>query len=202
MENLTASPFINTVRLNWNEAKCNQKTNGNKLIGYDVYRKNDCDTWAHQPGETGIPASAGYEWIGSADDSTTTFLDDNKGTGLTIAASYTYIVVCRYKDGAQSYASEGKCVLITNTKELKINTAEITIAPNPNDGTFHIKSSYYNNSNVTISVKNWLGQLLYQKSTLFSTAGESVSVNLESGVYLLEIENKSGRSLQKISITR
>ena len=201
VENVTASPFLKTVSLSWDEEKCISKTDFNMLVSYDVYRKNGCDNWTHQPGETGIPASAGYELIGSVDNSTNTFFDDNNGVGLTPGLNYTYIIVCRYNDGAQSYASEGKCVLVTGIKELA-RTADVKIVPNPSDGTFRIESEFYSHSPLTLFIRNALGQVIYQENTMLPPGGATVSLNLQPGIYLLELENQNGRSVKKISITK
>lgn len=199
VKDFSVSQLYKASELHWKQPLCNDTTWKNRLIGYDIYRKENCDNWEHQPGETGVPASAGYKLIASVNEHTMKYIDDNNGLGLTVGTQYTYIIVVRYYDGAESYASEGKCTTVTSINELDPSTS-IEIFPNPSAGTFTVTSDFYSNSRVTLSIKNSLGQLVYKSNTIFGNAGETIFVRLQSGIYFLEITNGKERSLRKIVI--
>lgn len=107
-EILSLEPSNNSMTLTWKPNRC---TN---VSGYDVYRKNEPVVW--EPGEcdTGIPDSLGYQLIGNTTSwSDTIFLDNNKGIGLPQGFTYCYRIVARFEDGAESYASEEICNVLT-----------------------------------------------------------------------------------------
>jgi gliding motility-associated-like protein len=107
-ENLSASPFGNTIHLKWDRSKCSN------AIGYKVYRRNGY--YGFFPGncETGIPAYTGYVEIADVPGLTdTTYIDDNNGAGLIRGYDYCYMVYAYYPDGAESYASLEACAQLT-----------------------------------------------------------------------------------------
>ncbi len=104
---LTASPAGASIILNWNAATCN--ISPNPLTGYKVYRKNSCDPFVPAPCETGLPSTSGYTLIGTTNNTTLTFTDNNGGVGLTHGTTYSYIIVAYYYDGSQSIASTNVC---------------------------------------------------------------------------------------------
>ncbi len=125
---LTAIPSGASMLLNWNAPLCNSPSGKNPLLGYLIYRKNACDPWIHSPCETGVPTYTGYTLIGTTTTGTTTFSDNNKGQGLIMGVTYSYIVVAYYADGSQSYASTKVCKelvrdvpIITNVSVTKTN---------------------------------------------------------------------------------
>lgn len=106
-ENLTATPFGNTITLNWDNYLCSNAT------GYDIYRK--ADSTGYIPGycETGVPPYLGYQKIDAISNiAQTTYIDDNKGAGLVRGPKYCYLVVARYPDHAESYASNEACATL------------------------------------------------------------------------------------------
>ena len=114
-ENLTATPMGNTITLNWDNYACQNAT------GYYIYRK--ADSTGYVPGycQTGVPAYLGYSRIDAVSDITrTTYLDDNKGSGLVRGIKYCYLVVAVYPDKAEGYASNEACA------ELKKDVPVIT----------------------------------------------------------------------------
>jgi len=124
-KNLTTSPTGNTILLSWDNYAC---TNA---IGYYIFRK--ADSTGYVPGycQTGVPPYLGYEKIDAiASVATTSYLDDNHGTGLMRGLKYCYMVVAYYPDKAESYASNEACAtlkkdlaVITNAS---INTTDAT----------------------------------------------------------------------------
>jgi len=114
-KDLSATPMGNTITLNWNNYACaNAK-------GYQIWRK--ADSTGYVPGycQTGVPSYLGYAKIDEvADITVTSYLDDNKGSGLLRGIKYCYMVVAYYPDKAESYASNEACA------ELKKDVAVIT----------------------------------------------------------------------------
>ncbi|MEO6882437.1 MAG: gliding motility-associated C-terminal domain-containing protein [Bacteroidia bacterium] len=105
--NLTATPLGTSIKLNWNASACPQVT------GYNIYRRINCSTWQHGPCEVGVPAYTGYVLIATVNGlNTTTFTDNNNGSGLIHGVQYSYIVDANYPlpDAAVSYASNQVCL--------------------------------------------------------------------------------------------
>lgn len=106
-ENLTATPFGNTITLTWDSYTCQNAT------GYDLYRK--ADSTGYTPGycETGVPPYLGYQKIDAISNiAQTTYIDDNKGAGLVRGPRYCYLLVARYPDQSESYASNEACATL------------------------------------------------------------------------------------------
>lgn len=125
-QNLTANPNGASIILHWQPpASCGQ-VNGNVVVSYLIYRKNDCTPWQHAPCETGVPAYTGFTQIGSINAfgvSAPTFTDNNNGAGLVQGIDYSYIVVAQFADGAQSYASNQICYHIIRDVPVIINVS-------------------------------------------------------------------------------
>ncbi len=126
---LTATPSGASMILNWNSVTCNDTLGINPLLGYMIYRKDACDSWAHDVCETGVPSYTGYTLIGSTSPAVLTYTDNNNGQGLINGVDYSYIVVAHYADGSQSYASLSVCAhlvrdvpIITNVSVLSTGT--------------------------------------------------------------------------------
>jgi len=119
----TAVPLGTSVKLSWKKPVCHLTT-GNKINKYCVYRKNDCNPWAHTICETGVPASSGFVKIGcTANLSDTTFIDTNNGNGLSQGTNYSYVVEAVYDDGALSYASTQVCVQLKRDVPILVNVS-------------------------------------------------------------------------------
>ena len=126
IKNVNVTPSGINMIVKWDAAPCHDTIGSNRLKGYDIYRKNSCDSFAYNPCETGVPAYTGYTLIGSTDYRTTTYKDSNNGLGLVHGIDYSYIVVANYIDGSQSYASANSCAhlvrdvpIITNVSVLQ-----------------------------------------------------------------------------------
>lgn len=129
--NLTATPNGASMVLNWNATTCNDTLGTNPLLGYQVYRKNNCAPWVHDPCQTGVPSYTGYTLIGSALPSVLTFTDNNNNQGLINGVDYSYIIVAYYADGSQSFASTSICArlvrdvpIITNVSVISTGTSD------------------------------------------------------------------------------
>lgn len=201
VRNVKANPSLAEIGLLWEKGFCLNTGNANPLTAYLIYRKKGCDTWEHQPGETGVPVSAGYQLIGSSTD--TTFADNNNGAGFKNGEQYTYIIVAQYKDGALSYASKGICTLVNGIGEL-VNDIPVIISPNPNNGTFSIVATgpaNYSVSKLTVSVRNALGQLIHSENLKWNST-QTITLNAEPGIYIVELRNDIGVTTRKMIIRK
>ncbi|MBI1287106.1 MAG: T9SS type B sorting domain-containing protein [Flavobacteriales bacterium] len=103
-QNPQADPQGNSIQLNWDQSVCGQ------VIGYKIYRRVEQYGYQHDTCEVGVPGYTGYHYIGSTSGLTSTsYLDDNNGAGLTMGITYCYMVVACFPDGAEGYASEEFC---------------------------------------------------------------------------------------------
>lgn len=102
--NLTATPLVNAMQLNWDVTTCAQS------LGYKIYRKKGCSSWTPDSCTTGVPASTGYVLIGTVSGiNNNSYIDNNNGLGLTPGENYSYRVTAIYPDGAESKASDEAC---------------------------------------------------------------------------------------------
>jgi len=120
--NLVATPLGTSINLKWQKSACNNVGLGNKVIYYNVYRKNDCTPWIHSPCETGVPSSSGFVYLGHTNNiNDTTFTDNNNGIGLAHGINYSYLVVAVYADGSVSYASNQVCAQLKRDVPIIVN---------------------------------------------------------------------------------
>ncbi len=102
--NPSATPVGNTIELDWDASIC---TNAD---GYLIYRRSGLYGFDPDNCETGVPAYTGYTFLASIDGlNNTSYIDQN---GLVIGNQYCYMVVAKFPDGAQSYASEEFCAIL------------------------------------------------------------------------------------------
>jgi len=117
-QNLSASAVGNSIHLSWGKLDCE------KVIGYEIYRRNGYFGFNPGPCEPGVPEYTGYIAIavneGKLD---TTFIDNNNGSGLIHGVDYCYMVVANFPDGAQSYASEEVCAALKKDVPIITNTS-------------------------------------------------------------------------------
>lgn len=107
VQQLMATPRGNTVTLEWAAYVCPN------AAALRIYRKSPCDAYEPEPCETGI--RFGYQLIAEINDvSTTSFVDNNNGVGLTQGVDYGYRIVAIFHDGAESVVSDEACVMLKN----------------------------------------------------------------------------------------
>ena len=120
--NLSATPLGTSIKLVWNKSACNNIGIGNKIIYYNVYRKNNCSPWVHGTCETGVPPSSGFTYIGHTNNiNDTTYIDNNNGAGLAHGVNYSYLVTAFYADASSSYASNQVCAQLKKDVPILIN---------------------------------------------------------------------------------
>ncbi len=90
--------------------------------------------------------------------------------------------------------------LVVNTSNASIDVVEGNhtwlVVPNPSDGTFAVIGDVKNGE--SFSIFNMNGQTV--ETFTVSGAGESLSVNLDAGVYFVQMENSVGSSMQRLVI--
>ena len=106
----TSATDPNRVRLDWNLYRC---ANASRIL---IYRKVNPSTFVPGPCETGIPASAGYTFVGAVPASATTFTDSNTNAGgtnvgLERGQNYCYRIYAEFPlpAGGASIASAEAC---------------------------------------------------------------------------------------------
>lgn len=106
----------------------------------------------------------------------------------------------RSAEGGQD-ANENEKVLIHATPkeqtEVESNQNQITIYPNPNDGSFLFQTNFDLN-NATISIFNLTGQQVF--TSLITSASTRLELELEKGVYLVIYQNGETRETIKMVI--
>jgi len=100
-EHLSAISSSSDIQLIWDPDHFGAVT------GYAVYRREGKSDFVPDSCEWGIPVESGFVKIGETTD--TTYLDDNKGEGLSQGIEYCYRITALYKDGAESIASDEAC---------------------------------------------------------------------------------------------
>jgi len=106
-KNLTATPFGNTIHLNWDQVVC---SNADR---YKIYRRNGFYGYTAGYCETGVPAYTGYTFLDEVTNVTTlNYTDNDHGAGLIQGNDYCYMVIAYFIDGAESYASNEACATL------------------------------------------------------------------------------------------
>ncbi|MEN8223817.1 MAG: gliding motility-associated C-terminal domain-containing protein [Bacteroidota bacterium] len=126
-EGLSAEAVGNSIQLSWHQSPCL------KVNKYDIYRRIGYYGFDPDHCETGVPPYTGYSLIHTntaVED--TTFHDDGGGGGLINGLDYCYMVVARFVDGAESYASDEVCARLK--KDLPIITNAGNDSVNLNNG--------------------------------------------------------------------
>lgn len=117
----SAIPYGNTITVLWHPDSCQN------AVGYDVYRRSGSNPFVPDSCETGMPADAGYEWVGSTmswDD--TLFVDDGSEQPLYHANEYCYRVVALFDNGAESIVSDEVCTHLFNDAPLITHADVVT----------------------------------------------------------------------------
>ncbi|HUW06315.1 MAG TPA: gliding motility-associated C-terminal domain-containing protein [Williamwhitmania sp.] len=103
-KNLKAEPATNAVTLSWESCGC-----GN-IKGYNIYRKVDSSSFVLDSCQTNQLTEAGFTKIGFVDTtSSTTYIDNNQGIGLTQGGLYCYRIAAVFNDDQEGYPSDEVC---------------------------------------------------------------------------------------------
>ncbi|WP_347156489.1 gliding motility-associated C-terminal domain-containing protein [Pontibacter chitinilyticus] len=105
-QNLMATGADRTVTLTWDPYTCQNAS----VIR--IYRREGPSGFVPDVCQTGIPASTGYVLIAEVTPDKTTYVDDNKGAGLTAGVDYCYMIYAQFPlpEGGASLASNEACM--------------------------------------------------------------------------------------------
>ncbi len=119
VKNVTAVPIGSTMKISWDLSTCSPSNN--PLIGYKIYRKQDCAPFVPDPCQTGVPESSGFTYLGQVDASTSSYIDNNNNDGLIVGQDYSYVVVAVYKDGTVTFGSSQVCARLKRDVPVVLN---------------------------------------------------------------------------------
>lgn len=128
-------------------------------------------------------------------------------TGLTYSPSNlnngTKVVARITSGGCESdNSNEVEYRTTVGFEDLNNPSAAINVYPNPNNGKFSVEFARVNNMDVTVSILNVVGQVIYHSDMKLS--GEHTEVidlqNVESGMYYISINNGSQKITKQVII--
>lgn len=111
-QNLQISALSSTVTVKWDKPVCDN------VKAYLIYRKADSSNWKHDYCETGVPSYTGYQLIDTVvNPNILTYIDNNRGIGLSAGIIYCYRVTALYlseqqQEYAEGYSSDEVCVIL------------------------------------------------------------------------------------------
>ena len=117
---------------------------------------------------------------------------ENTALASTLVSGQTHTVTVTDANGCEVIADVD---ITTGITEVEIE-GDITLYPNPNNGEFQLGLSNVESGIYNISVKNIVGQVVYQNQINVSTNyNENIKVpNILRGVYFMEVLNNKGKS--------
>ncbi|WP_461137345.1 fibronectin type III domain-containing protein, partial [Spirosoma terrae] len=118
VKNVTARPTATAsgraIQLNWNPYTCGRIVSSSGIADTTeliIYRKEGCTNYTPEACTTGLPASLGYQRIGSVPYTATSYIDTS---ALRRGVSYSYRIVARnpglLSNGGVSVASNEACL--------------------------------------------------------------------------------------------
>jgi hypothetical protein len=93
----------------------------------------------------------------------------------------------------------------TTLETEELNLTETTIFPNPTNGDVSIQFNAASASDVTISISTLLGQILYTDIVNATTGMNAIDLSLtdlQTGQYIVKIDNGSSQSVHKLQIKK
>ena len=85
------------------------------------------------------------------------------------------------------------------------NVTSIDLYPNPTSNETAVKINLTEQSQVSISILNTVGQVVFQSTSILNAGANSVAVdtkNFASGIYNVIISSKNGATTKKLSVTK
>lgn len=119
VKNVTAIPFGSSMKISWDFSTCSPLHN--PLVGYKVYRKNNCEPYKNDACSNSVLVSSGFELVGQTSSKINQLIDDNNGDGLVVGESYSYMVIALYADSMQSHGSNQVCAKLKRDVPVILN---------------------------------------------------------------------------------
>ncbi len=200
---LSTTSFNNFISLKWNKPSSFLLLGNNRFARYKIYRKNGLSNWVNSSNETEPPAYTGFTFIGytSNNINDTVFYDNNGGNLLIDGQNYSYVVLCEYRDGALSYASNISSIqAIVGIEELALEN-KIQITPNPTTENITITLNQTNEELFTIELFDVAGRNI-KTFTHNETISKQNNIvlnleNIQTGIYFLKITGSDNTSITK-----
>lgn len=81
---------------------------------------------------------------------------------------------------------------------------EITVFPNPNNGTFTVETNLTTNGLIKTEIRNLFGQLVYaqDENAAKGIYRKSIDMELANGIYLITLQTNEGRVTKKIEVVK
>ena len=115
------------------------------------------------------------------------------------SGNYTFIF--RKPTGTTTYQYKGfvPCTVPLATKEIRMQSAEILVYPNPNSGTFQVQlpSIFTNNDILSMVLLNQQGEVVWMKNQFEKNI---YGIKLATGIYWLKLETVHGPLIQKVVV--
>lgn len=119
--NLQAQALGTNIILSWNPNPCSQAT------GYKLYRRNGANPYIPDHCETGIPSFRGYSLINTLSGyNSTSYTDNNNGSGMQSGTEYCYRVVATFSDGSESIVSDEVCISLRRDIPIITNASVVS----------------------------------------------------------------------------
>lgn len=117
------------------------------------------------------------------------------GIAFTDATNATQTTANFYVDDVQLLDWTGVGIAETNSE------MNITVSPNPNDGQFTINGNGMKSGNYNLNVTDMLGKVVHNETLNVSgTMNHTLDVNLEAGIYFVNLSDGTTTSTKKIVI--
>ncbi len=186
VKNVTATPQGSSINVTWSLSACNPANN--PIINYKIYRKNDCTPITVNPCDVGAPPTSGFSYIGQTTNTTTLFVDNNGGNGLTVGQDYSYLVVAVYKDGSQSYGSSPVCAKLKRDIPVLLNVD--ILSTSATTGSVYIRWTKPLTNTGNLDTIAFSGPYKYNLKHRFNSSGTYTTVYTSASPYFLNLDTQ------------
>lgn len=191
IQNITID--TNKVTLRWSKVN----TCSNLITGYNIYRKAGTNNWNHSNCENGVPPTAGFNLIATANPNDSVFVDTNFGT-IQNGTDGHYIITSVMKNCVESFANVNSLNFVIGLNEYTLTDNDVKISPNPFTSKLEIALAKQTNR-LHLTLTSADGRVIIEE--MFSKPDTSVTVDskgLAIGIYFLKIETQEGKVVKKV----
>ena len=184
VKNVSATPIGSTIKITWVKPNCDPAAN--PIVGYKIYRKNDCTTFTYSPCSPGVDPATGYSQIDQTSSATFSLSDDNNGNGLVVGQNYSYLVVAIYRDGSESYASSPVCAKLKRDIPIILN-ADVR-ATSTNTGQIFVRWSKPLTNLGNLDTNSFIGPYQYVLKHRLGRSGNFNAIQTITSPYFLNLD--------------